>query len=58
MMKLYAPNKITWILGIVLGIVGLLGQAGYIEFFSEHTDNLLWIGWLTLAIGPLVAKKR
>ncbi len=57
-MKLYAPNTITWITGVVFGIIGVVGHFTSIEFITERSATFMTIGLLLLAIGPLVVKKK
>ncbi|MBC7391312.1 MAG: hypothetical protein H7329_19080 [Opitutaceae bacterium] len=46
-----APKQITWIIGIVLGILGILGHYTKVEVLSEHNYELLLVGFLILAAG-------
>lgn len=49
-----APKKITWILGLILGILGIIGHFAHIQFLSEHSFTLLLIGFVLLAVGTTV----
>lgn len=46
-----APKKITWIIGIIFGILGIIGHYARIDVLSEHHFVLLLIGFIALAIG-------
>jgi hypothetical protein len=46
-----APAKIVWILGIILGIVGITGHFVSIDILSEISYWLLLAGFVLLAIG-------
>lgn len=46
-----SPKKITWIIGIVCGLLGILGHYAYIEILSEYNYLLLLIGFTILALG-------
>lgn len=46
-----SPKKITWIIGIVLGLLGILGHYTYIDVLSEYNYLLLLIGFIVLALG-------
>ncbi len=56
-MKLYAPNKLSWITGIIFGIIGIVGEFTSIGFITENSANFMMIGLLGLAIAPLVKKR-
>lgn len=46
-----APKKITWIIGLVIGLLGIIGHFVDVQFLSEHNYTLLLIGFIVLAIG-------
>lgn len=46
-----SPKKITWIIGMVLGILGIIGHFVNVPFLSEHNYTLLLIGFIVLAVG-------
>lgn len=46
-----APKQITWFLGLVLGVLGIVGHYAQVEFLTEHNYLLLLIGFIILAIG-------
>jgi hypothetical protein len=53
-MDLSAPKTITFIIAVVLAILGLAGHYGYIAATAPHAFLLLVIGFIVLAIGNLV----
>ena len=46
-----SPKKITWTLGLVFGILGILGHYVHIDLLSEYNYTLLLIGFVILAAG-------
>ena len=60
-MKLHAPNKVSYWIAVVFGLAGIYGElSGDIlnqSFFYEHSFTYLFIGFLGLALAPLVNKK-
>lgn len=57
-MKPYAPNKTSWITGIVFGLIGVVGEFSSIEFITERSATFMMIGLLILAITPLFPIKK
>lgn len=51
-----APNKITWIIGLVAGILGIIGHYAHVEILSEYNYALLLVGFLALAAGTTFRK--
>lgn len=49
-----APLKITWIIGLISGIVGIVGHFQQVSIITEHNYTLLLIGFLALAVGTTV----
>ncbi|MFE3869972.1 hypothetical protein ACFX5F_01885 [Flavobacterium sp. ZS1P70] len=49
-----APKKITWIIGLICGILGIIGHFAHIQVLSEYNYTLLLIGFVVLAIGTTV----
>ena len=49
-----APKKITWIIGLICGILGIIGHFAHIQILSENSLTLLVIGFVVLAIGTTV----
>jgi len=46
-----APKKITWVIGIIFGILGIIGHYARIDVLSDHNYVLLLIGFIALFIG-------
>ncbi len=46
-----APKQITWILGLLLGILGIIGHYTHVQILTEHNYILLLAGFLVLAAG-------
>jgi hypothetical protein len=51
MIKPSAPKNITWIIGIVAGLLGIIGHYTHVQILSEHNYTLLLIGFIVLAVG-------
>ena len=49
-----APKKITWIIGLICGKLGIIGHFAHIQILSENSFTLLLIGFVVLAIGTTV----
>ncbi|HEY1061707.1 MAG TPA: hypothetical protein VGE44_08470 [Daejeonella sp.] len=46
-----APKQITWIIGLICGILGIIGHYTNVPFLTEHNYSLLLIGFIALAAG-------
>lgn len=46
-----APKTITWIIGLIAGILGIIGHYTQIDFLTEHNYILLLVGFIVLAVG-------
>ena len=46
-----APKKITWIIGLLCGIAGIIGHYASVKYLTGNNYVLLLIGFLVLAIG-------
>jgi len=46
-----APKNITWIIGLICGLLGIIGHYAHIQILSEYSYILLLIGFLVLAAG-------
>jgi hypothetical protein len=51
MIKPSAPKNITWIIGIVAGLLGIIGHYAHVQILNEHNYTLLLIGFIVLAVG-------
>jgi hypothetical protein len=46
-----APKRITWIIGLLCGVLGILGHYVNIQDLTEYNYVLLLIGFIALALG-------
>jgi len=46
-----APKKITWIIGMLCGVLGIIGHYVHVQILTEHNYILLLAGFIALAIG-------
>jgi hypothetical protein len=46
-----APKKITWIIGMLCGILGIIGHYFRVDVLTEHNYILLLVGFIVLAVG-------
>lgn len=46
-----APQQITWIIGLVCGILGIIGHFANVPFITEYSFLLLMVGFIALALG-------
>jgi hypothetical protein len=46
-----APKRITWIIGLVCGVLGIIGHYANVSFLTEYNYTLLLIGFIVLAVG-------
>lgn len=46
-----SPKKITWALGLVFGILGILGHYVHVDVLSDYSYILLLTGFIILAAG-------
>lgn len=53
-MRLSAPKQITWIVAIVLGVLGLLGSLITIPVVSGLAFWLVFLGFLLLAVATFI----
>jgi hypothetical protein len=53
-MRLSAPKQITWVIALILGILGVLGSLTDIQFVSEYNFWFLFAGWLLLILATLL----
>lgn len=50
-MKASAPTTPVWILGLILGILGIVGNYTHIQYVSDYDYYLLIAGFVLLAVG-------
>jgi hypothetical protein len=53
-MRLSAPKQVTWLVAVVLGLVGLLGNFGALAVFAQYAFWLMAAGWLLLVLATLL----
>ena len=53
-MKLSPPKVITWVIAVVLGVLGILGTFTSLPLASENAFTFVAIGFLLLALATLV----
>jgi len=46
-----SPKKITWLIGLILGGLGIIGHYAHVQILSEYHYLLLLVGFLVLAAG-------
>jgi hypothetical protein len=46
-----SPKRITWIIGLALGIAGIIGHLLPMPYLSLYSFNLIMIGFIVLAVG-------
>jgi hypothetical protein len=46
-----APKRITWIIGLVCGVLGIIGHYANVSVLTEYNYVLLLAGFILLAIG-------
>ena len=49
-----APKKITWLIGLICGILGIIGHYANVQILTEHNYTLLLIGFVVLAAGTTI----
>ncbi|MFV8365141.1 hypothetical protein [Flavobacterium sp. XS1P27] len=49
-----APKKITWIIELICGILGIIGHFIDVQVLTEHKYTLLLVGFFVLAVGTTV----
>ncbi len=53
-MRLNAPKSVTWLIALILGIVGLVSVFVAIPFISVHAFWVVLVGLVLLLIGNAV----
>ncbi len=46
-----SPKKITWIIGLIFGILGIIGHYAHVPILTEYNYTLLLSGFIVLALG-------
>jgi hypothetical protein len=52
--KTSAPKQITWIIAIIVGLLGIIGHFVAIPFASMNSFWLVTVGFILLALGTLL----
>jgi hypothetical protein len=45
------PKRITWIIGLTAGILGIIGHYVHVQILTEYNYGLLLVGFVVLAAG-------
>ncbi len=53
-MKLSPPKQLTWIIAVILGVLGFIGTLTQIAFVSPNAFWFVFVGFALLAIATLV----
>jgi hypothetical protein len=46
-----SPKKITWIIGLTAGLLGIIGHYANVQILTEYNYELLLGGFIILAAG-------
>jgi hypothetical protein len=46
-----SPKKITWIIGLAAGLLGIIGHYANVQILTEYNYVLLLGGFILLALG-------
>ena len=46
-----APSKFVWIIGLILGILGIIGHFASVDFLTTYNYWFLLAGFVLLALG-------
>lgn len=53
-MKLNAPKKVVWMISVILGAVGVIGQVAGVSALAPYTFWLVTIALVLLVLGNVV----
>jgi len=53
-MKLNAPKTLLWMVAVIVGVLGILGQLTAIAFVSANAFWMVAVGFALLALGTAV----
>ena len=54
-MKWKAPMKVTWIIAVIMGVLGTLPELGVdVPFVGQYQTILLIAAWVLLAVATVV----
>jgi len=54
MMKLNAPKQVTWLIAVVLGVLGILAQFITIPFVTDNNFWFVVVGFVLLALATYI----
>jgi hypothetical protein len=46
-----APSRFVWIIGLILGIIGIIGHFVTVDFLTANNYWFLFAGFVLLALG-------
>ena len=46
-----APSRFVWIIGLILGIIGIIGHFVTVDFITTYNYWFLFAGFVLLALG-------
>ena len=52
-MNVNAPKQVTWIIAVILGVLGILGTLTDIPLATEYSFWFVVIGWLLLVLATI-----
>lgn len=55
-MKFNAPTQVVWLIAVIAGVLGILGNFTTIAFVSANAFWLVTVGFALLAIGTMYRK--
>jgi hypothetical protein len=53
-MKLSAPNRVSWIISLILGLLSLLSYFSVVPFVTAHLFWFMAAGWLLLLLATVM----
>ena len=54
-MKFKSPMKVTWIIAVILGVLGTLPELGVdVPVVGEYQTLMLIAAWVLLALGTII----
>jgi hypothetical protein len=56
-MRFNAPTAITWVIGLILGVLGLLGHFGTVAALSSYAFWLVVAGLAVMLVAPLLGRR-
>lgn len=53
-MKLTPPTQVTFLIALILGVLGIVGKFISLPLISPHAFWLVVLGWLVLVLGNVM----